>query len=58
MIAPLGQAAIRRAVLDNGLTVLALPVHTSPLVSVWCWYRVGSADEGPGRPVCPTGSST
>jgi zinc protease len=25
------------------------PVHTAPLVSVWCWYRVGSRDEGPGR---------
>ena len=24
-------------------------VHTAPLVSVWCWYRVGSGDEGPGR---------
>ena len=24
-------------------------VHTSPLVSVWCWYRVGSGNEVPGR---------
>jgi zinc protease len=39
---------VRRAVLDNGLTVLVQPVHTAPLVSVWCWYRVGSKDEGPG----------
>ena len=23
-------------------------LHTSPLVSVWCWYRVGSGDELPG----------
>jgi zinc protease len=23
-------------------------VHTAPLASVWCWYRVGSRDEGPG----------
>ena len=22
--------------------------HTAPLVSVWCWYRVGSRDELPG----------
>jgi zinc protease len=35
--------------LDNGLKVLVQPVHTAPLVSVWCWYRVGSRDEGPGR---------
>ncbi len=24
-------------------------VRTAPLISVWCWYRVGSVDEGPGR---------
>ena len=36
------------AVLDNGLTVLVKEVRTAPLVSVWCWYRVGSKDEGPG----------
>ena len=24
-------------------------VHTAPLASVWCWYRVGSRDEGPGH---------
>jgi zinc protease len=35
--------------LANGLKVLVSPVHTAPLVSVWCWYRVGSRDEGPGR---------
>jgi zinc protease len=23
-------------------------IHTTPLVSVWCWYRVGSRDEAPG----------
>ncbi|HWK12635.1 MAG TPA: pitrilysin family protein [Vicinamibacterales bacterium] len=34
--------------LDNGLTVLIQEVHTAPLVSVWCWYRVGSGDERPG----------
>ena len=31
--------------LDNGLKVLLQEVHTNPLVSVWCWYRVGSKDE-------------
>ena len=34
--------------LENGLTVLIKEVHTAPLVSVWCWYRVGSGDEVPG----------
>lgn len=35
--------------LDNGLTVLVQELHTAPLVSVWCWYGVGSRDEAPGR---------
>ena len=39
---------IRETVLDNGLKVLIREVHTAPLASVWCWYRVGSKDEGPG----------
>jgi zinc protease len=40
---------VRRAQLDNGLTVLVREVHTAPLVSVWCWYRVGSRDDGAGH---------
>ncbi len=36
------------AVLDNGLKVLVEEVHTAPLASVWCWYKVGSKDEGTG----------
>jgi zinc protease len=39
---------VREAILDNGLKVLVQEVHTAPLASVWCWYRVGSKDEGPG----------
>lgn len=39
---------VRETVLDNGLKVLIREVHTAPLASVWCWYRVGSKDEGPG----------
>ncbi len=38
----------RETILDNGLKVLIQEVHTAPLASVWCWYRVGSKDEGPG----------
>ena len=34
--------------LPNGLKVVVQEVHTAPLVSVWCWYRVGSIDEAPG----------
>ena len=41
-------AAIRETTLDNGLKVLVQEEHTAPLASVWCWYKVGSKDEGPG----------
>ena len=40
--------SVKETVLDNGLKVLIQEVHTAPLASVWCWYRVGSKDEGPG----------
>jgi len=42
-------ASVHQRTLDNGLRVLVHPVHTAPLVSVWCWYGVGSRDEVPGR---------
>jgi zinc protease len=44
----LARPTIRRAQLDNGLRILVQEVHTVPLVSVWCWYGVGSRDELPG----------
>lgn len=46
---PVRQPAVREARLDNGLKILVQEVHTAPLVSVWCWYRVGSGDERPGH---------
>jgi zinc protease len=39
---------VHEQVLDNGLKVLIQEEHTAPLASVWCWYKVGSKDEGPG----------
>jgi zinc protease len=42
------RAALCRRVLDNGLTVVVQEMQTAPLASVWCWYKVGSKDEGPG----------
>ncbi len=39
---------VRETFLDNGLKVLVQEVHGAPLASVWCWYRVGSGDEGSG----------
>ena len=38
----------REHTLANGLKVLMQPVDSAPLVSVWCWYRVGSKNERPG----------
>jgi zinc protease len=35
--------------LDNGLTILVQEMRTAPLVSVWCWYKVGSKDERSGQ---------
>jgi zinc protease len=40
---------VRTDLLSNGLKVMVQAIHTAPLVSVWCWYRVGSGDEMPGR---------
>jgi zinc protease len=45
---PAATTSVHEEVLDNGLRVLVQEVHTAPLASVWCWYRVGSKDEGPG----------
>lgn len=39
---------ILKTKLANGLTVHLKEIHTSPLISHWVWYRVGSRDEAPG----------
>lgn len=44
---------LTRLTLSNGLQVLLKEIHTSPIISQWIWYRVGSRDEVPGL----TGSS-
>ena len=36
------------ATLDNGLRVLLLEDHRSPIVTVQTWYRVGSRNEARG----------
>jgi zinc protease len=38
-----------RTTLANGLQVLLKEIHTSPLISHWVWYRVGSKDEPTGK---------
>src|SRR5262249_28520959 len=39
---------VTEATLDNGLRVLVLEDHRSPVVSVQVWYRVGSRNERAG----------
>jgi zinc protease len=38
-----------QVVLSNGLKVFLKEIHTSPIISSWLWYRVGSRDEATGR---------
>ena len=49
---------IERSRLDNGLEVLLLEDHRTPIASVNIWYHVGSKDEPQGRTASPTCSST
>lgn len=35
--------------LNNGLTVVVIPDHRAPIVTHMIWYKVGSADEPPGK---------
>ncbi|MEK6221324.1 MAG: insulinase family protein, partial [Chloroflexota bacterium] len=37
-----------KIILDNGLVVLLKEIHTSPIISHWIWYQVGSRNEVPG----------
>lgn len=45
---PAAVSPVHEEVLDNGLRLLVQEVHTAPLATVWCWYKVGSKDESPG----------
>ena len=35
--------------LDNGLDVVAIPDHRTPVVTHMVWYQNGSADDPPSR---------
>ena len=39
---------VKKSFLDNGLTVLTKEVHSSPVVTVQVWYKIGSRNEEPG----------
>jgi zinc protease len=41
--------AVSDFILDNGLEVVVIPDHRTPVVTHMIWYRVGSADETPGK---------
>src|SRR5436190_6735088 len=56
LIAPITQAAVRpprlnytTTTLANGLTVVFLEDHSTPIVHLQMWYHVGSKNERPGR---------
>ena len=40
--------SLTKLTLRNGLLVLLKEIHTSPIISQWIWYRIGSRDEVPG----------
>jgi zinc protease len=40
--------SLTKLTLSNGLLVLLKEIHTSPIISQWIWYRIGSRDEVPG----------
>ena len=55
-LAPVTQAAVRpprldytMTTLDNGLKVVFLEDHSTPIVHLQIWYHVGSKNERPGR---------
>ncbi|WP_375452690.1 M16 family metallopeptidase [uncultured Devosia sp.] len=43
------QAEVAHYVLDNGLEIVVIPDHRAPIVTHMLWYKIGSADEPPGK---------
>ena len=46
---PAKAPAVSHFTLPNGLEVVVIPDHRAPVVTHMLWYRVGSADETPGK---------
>ncbi|MBX2805823.1 MAG: insulinase family protein [Hyphomicrobiales bacterium] len=40
---------ITETTLENGLRIVVIPDHRAPVVSHVIWYKVGAADEAPGK---------
>lgn len=43
------EGAISDFTLANGMEVVVIPLHRAPVVTQMVWYKVGSADEPPGK---------
>ncbi len=43
------QAGVSRFELDNGLEIVVVPDRRAPVVTHMLWYKVGAADEQPGK---------
>jgi zinc protease len=43
------EPAVTHFTLDNGLEVVVVPDHRAPVVTHMIWYKVGAADETPGK---------
>jgi zinc protease len=41
--------AVSDFTLDNGMEVVVIPLHRAPVVTQMVWYKIGSADEPPGK---------
>ncbi|QPH56163.1 M16 family metallopeptidase [Pontivivens ytuae] len=43
------EAEVSTHTLDNGMEIVVIPDHRAPVVTHMVWYRVGAADEPPGK---------
>ncbi|WP_394890222.1 M16 family metallopeptidase [Mesorhizobium sp. AaZ16] len=48
-LAASGDGKATNFLLDNGMEVVVIPDHRAPIVTHMVWYKVGSADEPPGK---------
>ena len=46
---PLQPPPVTQFMLDNGLEVVVIPDRRAPVVTQMLWYKVGGADEAPGK---------
>jgi len=47
--APTGESRVADFKLSNGLQLVVIPDHRAPVVTHMIWYKVGAADETPGK---------